>query len=210
MNTIVVWGASSGLGAAMVEHYHQLGHPIIAIARRPEKNPYLEKHQITHIACDATQAIQVEQVVSQLPDNARIISTMGSFKADIPVDYLGHRHLIDALSNKPIERFILITSLGCGESWKYLSDRSRQAFGAVVREKSLAEAWLHSSNLPYTIVRPGGLKDGELTGTGRLTQRVEVHGLIHRTEMASVTLSLFDRPESLYQIYECIDPELTW
>ena len=34
---------------------------------------------------------------------------------------------------------VLVTSLGCGESWAYLSDRAKAAFGQAVREKSLAE-----------------------------------------------------------------------
>ncbi|MCZ8499873.1 NAD(P)H-binding protein [Vibrio lentus] len=56
-----------------------------------------------------------------------------------------------------------------------------------VREKTLAEAWLTSGTLDYTILRPGGLLDGKTTGdlrvitTGRSAWRDN-----HRQEVARV------------------------
>lgn len=104
-----------------------------------------------------------------------------------------------------MNRFLLVTSLGCGDSWQYLSDRAKQVFGNSVREKSLAESWLQTSSLDYTILRPGGLKDGEPNQQGELSQHQEVHGSINRGEVARLVHQLFDNAESVGQIYACVE-----
>ncbi|SFK78462.1 SDR family oxidoreductase [Methylophaga sulfidovorans] len=210
MQTVVIFGAASGLGAAMVEYFHDQDFQVIGVARDPAKNPRLAELQLETLSCDATVQMQVEQTVSKLPKDAWVISTMGSYRADIPVDYIGHRYLINALETNDIKRFLLVTSLGCGDSWQYLSERSKQGFGGAAREKSLAESWLQTSSLDYTILRPGGLKDGDITHTGQLSQHQEVHGLIHRIEVARLAHELLKTEQSLGQVYECIDPKLTW
>ncbi|WP_108946870.1 SDR family NAD(P)-dependent oxidoreductase [Shewanella halifaxensis] len=208
MKNIAIWGASSGLGAAMVDYFHQQGVNVIAIARQPKNNPKINDYQLTSICCDATVQTQVEAAVSKLPDNTINISTMGSFRSNNPVDYIGHRHLINALENSKAKRLLLVTSLGCGDSWQYLSQGAKRGFGAAVREKSLAEAWLQSSNLNYTILRPGGLKDGEPTNQGQLSQQIEVHGAITRGEVARLSHELLLNDGSTGQIFQCIDPNI--
>jgi nucleoside-diphosphate-sugar epimerase len=210
MQTVVVFGAASGLGAAMVEYFHDAGYKVIAVARDPSRNPRLAELKLDSFSCDATDEVQVEKTVAKLPKDVWVISTMGSYRAEVPVDYIGHRHLINALEANHIQRFLLVTSLGCGDSWQYLSARSKQGFGAAVREKSLAESWLQTSTLDYTILRPGGLKDGEVTHTGQLSQHQEVHGLIYRSEVARLAEMLLNKAESVGQVYQCVDPELSW
>ncbi|WP_181315915.1 SDR family NAD(P)-dependent oxidoreductase [Photobacterium kishitanii] len=208
MMNIAIWGAGSGLGSAMIDYFHKPGVNVIAIARNPSKNPKIAEYNITAISCDATDKEQVENTVSMLPENTINISTMGSFHADTPVDYIGHRYLIDALEQSASNRLLLITSLGCGNSWQYLSDRAKQVFGNAIREKTLAEAWLQSSSLDFTILRPGGLKDGDPTNQGEISQDIEVHGAITRGEVARLSYELLLNNDSSGHIFQCVDPNL--
>ncbi|MGR5286528.1 SDR family NAD(P)-dependent oxidoreductase [Vibrio maritimus] len=210
MKTIVIFGASSGLGLAAVRYFASQDFNVVGIARNPQKEESLGSLCQQLIACDATDVNAVEAAVSQLPKDAVVLSTMGSFRSDKPVDYIGHRYLVDALERQGINRLLLVTSLGCGDSWQYLSERARVGFGAAVREKSLAEAWLASSSLDYTILRPGGLKDGEVTERGELSQHVEVHGAIHRSEVARLVHQLLLNDASIGQIYQCVDPTVSY
>ena len=209
MKTVVIWGAGSGLGASMVEYFYEQNFIVIAIARNPAKNPRLLELGIKTMTCDATNKKEVQKNIDTLPLDVWVISTMGSFRSNVTVDYIGHRHLIDALENKNICRFLLVTSLGCGNSWQHLPERAKNVFGLAVREKSLAESWLQSSHLDFTILRPGGLKDGQATGKGSLSQHIETHGLIHRSEVARLAHKLLDDPDSIGNIYQCIDPSLS-
>ncbi len=210
MKKVAIFGAAGALGAALVEFFYEKGFIVIGIARDPSKNSRLSELKIQTLTCDATIQAEVQTAISQLSTDTWVISTMGSFNADVPVDYIGHRHLINALEKTNINRFLMITSLGCGDSWEYLSDRSKSAFGSAVREKSLAESWLQSSHLDFTILRPGGLMNGDTTGNAELSQGVEVHGLINRSDVAKLAHQLLKNKDSIGKIYECIDPTVTY
>ena len=135
---------------------------------------------------------------------------MGSYNDRTPVDYIGHRYLINTLEQQNRLRFLMVTSIGCGDSWPYLSDRSKAAFGNAAREKSLAESWLQTSRLEFTILRPGGLKNDPATGNAVLSQNKDTHGLINRADVALLTHQLLKDHNSIKQIYDCVDPTLTY
>lgn len=209
MNEVVIFGAASGLGFSMVNYFKNKGISVIGVARNVEKNGLSTLCDKTY-QCDATDKTQVSAVVNLLDSDAVVISTMGSFRADVAVDYIGHRHLIDTLEIAGISRFLLVTSLGCGDSWQFMSARSKAGFGNAVREKSLAESYLQTSILDFTILRPGGLKDGNVTNNGELTQGKEVHGLIHRHEVARLVHKLLLDDSTKHKVFECVDPTVAY
>jgi len=208
MKKLVIFGASRGLGLAIAKFYREQGYPVIAMVRNPDSAAELVESGVSVIKGDGLNPDDIENVLSQVSLDSWVISTMGSYQASQPVDYIGHRSLIDRLEAKNIKRFLMVTSLGCGDSWATLPERAKAAFGQAVREKSLAESWLQSSQLEYTILRPGGLKDGEISQSGKLSQGKEVHGLITRSEVARLTLKLLTDESTIHQVYACVDPEL--
>lgn len=123
-------------------------------------------------------------------------------------DYLAHRTVIDEAEKAGLRRMILVTSLGCGDSWHFLSPRAKAAFGQAVREKSLAESWLQTSQMEYAILRPGGLTNGDATGKAQRMQGQECHGLVKRADVAIHIYELANMPTLNNQIYSLIDPEL--
>ena len=157
---------------------------------------------------DALDPAAVQQACAQAGPTARVISTLGSFRQPQPVDYQGNRNVIDAMEQTGLIRLLLVTSLGCGDSWQYLPERARAAFGHEVRLTSLAESWLQTSTLGWTILRPAGLQDGEATGQAVLSQGKEVHGLVRRADVAAHGLRLLTDEAALGQIYAIGDPEL--
>ncbi|MGF1682832.1 SDR family oxidoreductase [Photobacterium minamisatsumaniensis] len=208
MKTLILFGASRGLGFRIARFYRQQGFKVVAMVRSLDAAAQLESVGVSIVQGDALNKEDIERVLEHAPKKAYVLSTMGSFQSSQPVDYIGHRNLIDALERSHLKRFLMVTSLGCGDSWHTLPERAKAVFGQAVREKTLAEAWLQTSQLEFTVLRPGGLQDGEITGSGCLTQGEEVHGLITRDEVARLTLSLFEQDDSIGQIYACVDPQL--
>jgi len=206
MKTLLVFGASRGVGRHAVEQALAEGRRVVALLRKPETQAELTALGAEVVPGDALNLAAGEAACHQAGTDAEVLSTLGSFGADQPVDYLGNRHVADAMATCGLRRLLLVTSLGCGDSWPTLSPRSRAAFGGSVREKTLAEAWLMTSSLDYTIVRPGGLRNGPALGNGQLSQHQEVHGFVRRADVAATALSLLAKPDSIGQIYALIDP----
>lgn len=208
MPTILIFGASRGLGRAFTDQALRQGHRVVALVRSPEMAAELNTLGVEVVRGDALDEAAVAQACLLAGSEAQVVSTLGSFRQAQPVDYQGNRHVIDAMEQAGLKRLLLVTSLGCGDSWQYLPERAREAFGHEVRLKSLAESWLQTSRLSWTILRPAGLQDGEATGRAVLSQGKEVHGLVRRQDVAIQGLQLLTNEQALGQIYAIGEPGL--
>ncbi|MGY3859940.1 SDR family oxidoreductase [Aeromonas intestinalis] len=208
MPTILIFGASRGLGRAFTEQALRQGHRVVALVRNPDMAAELQELGAETVQGDALDSAAVAAACQLAGSEARVVSTLGSFRQQQPVDYQGNRQVIDAMEQAGLKRLLLVTSLGCGDSWQYLPERAREAFGHEVRLKSLAESWLQTSGLEWTILRPAGLQDGEATGKAVLSQGQEVHGLVRRQDVALQGLQLLTDLQALGQIYAIGEPGL--
>ncbi|MGY3904787.1 SDR family oxidoreductase [Aeromonas lusitana] len=208
MPTTLIFGASRGLGRAFTDQALRQGHRVVALVRNADMAAELQTLGVEVVQGDALDAAAVAQACLLAGSEARVVSTLGSFRQAQPVDYQGNRLVIDEMERAGLKRLLLVTSLGCGDSWQYLPERAREAFGHEVRLKSLAESWLQTSSLEWTIVRPAGLQDGEATGKALLSQGQEVHGLVRRQDVALQGLQLLTSEQALGQIYAIGEPGL--
>ena len=177
---------------------------LVVVVRNTEAAEKLSLQGVRVFVGDACDEAVVTAACEAAGAGATVISTMGGSQ-----DYLANRTVIDCAEQAGISRMVLVTSLGCGDSWQYLSLRSKAAFGQAVREKSLAESWLQTSSLDFAIVRPGGLLHGKATGKSILQQNIEAHGLVMRADVAAQVYQLARQPELKKQIFSLIQPDLT-
>lgn len=204
MKTWVIFGAGGkGVGAHIADIGVTQQRPIIALVRSEEAANRLEEKGIKTVIGDAIDAKAVEAVLTLAGKKADIISTMGGEN-----DYLAHRTVIDTAEKMGFQRMLMVSSLGCGDSWVTLSDRAKTTFCQAVREKSLAEVWLQTSRFDYAIVRPGGLLNGEETGNAQLYQNEEIHGLVNRRDVARLVTQLLEADLLEDQVYAVVEPGL--
>ncbi|NJL50329.1 MAG: NAD(P)H-binding protein [Blastochloris sp.] len=137
-----------------------------------------------------------------IPDAA--ISTIGS-GGDLRADDEGVRNIADACLAEGVRRLIVVTSLGCGGSRAYASARLLEAIGEVLAAKTRAEAHIVTLALDWTIVRPGGLIDGEANGRGALFEDERVHGRITCRDLAALLLALARDGGSAGRILSAVD-----
>ncbi|EME71047.1 hypothetical protein H261_04777, partial [Paramagnetospirillum caucaseum] len=114
--------------------------------------------------------------------------TLGGRPPGRPVDHLGNVNVADTAKAFGASRMVLVTSLGCGDSRAYASERLLDAIGEVLLAKTQAEDHLRASGVPHVIVRPGGLVGDPPTGQGALYGDARVHGRITRPDLAAVLL----------------------
>ena len=200
----LIFGAGgSGVGAKTLALALAEQRPVIAVVRNAQVAAGLQEKGVQVFIGDAYDSQVTACACRAAGQHATVISSMGGAQ-----DYLAHRTVIDEAEKAEIKRMILVTSLGCGDSWPFLSPRARAAFGQAVREKSLAESWLQTSLLDYAILRPGGLLNGEATGLAQRIQAEECHGFVMRADVARHIHELATAPTLNNQIYSLVEPGL--
>jgi nucleoside-diphosphate-sugar epimerase len=204
--TIFLAGASRGLGREIAQILSSQQKSVIALVRSP--NPELESLGVKLILGDALDAEAVTSAMTAQPLET-VISTIGGLPKDgVRADYLGNKNLIDGAAG--VKKFILITSLGTGNSAGAIPPNAYEALKPVLLEKEQAENYLINSGLNYTIIRPGGLKSEPATGTAVLTTDPSVAGSIHRADVAALVCRCIDSAASDRQTLGAFDRTMVY
>lgn len=210
MKTLLLFGVSPKMGTAYQVLQLALQQPsqwrCVALVRNADFAKQLNQQGVITLVGDATDEAKIKEICELASTDTVIVSTLGGSES---AHYDAHRLIIDTAEDIGIKQMLLVTSLGCGDSWATMSDRAKQAFGQALREKSLAEVWLQTSSLNYNILRPGGLLNGEITGKAECYYQQEVHGHIHRTELANVIIQKISAENLDNRVYAVVDPSLS-
>lgn len=160
---------------------------------------------------DALDVAAVEQAMQGDEPVYAVISTIGGLpKEGERADYLGNKNLIDAAVKAGVQKFILVSSIGAGDSVVALPPQALQTLGPVLVEKEKAEQHLINSGLTYTIIRPGGLKSEPATGNGILTEDHRVAGTIHRADVAHLVCQCLASEAANNKILSAVDRNMMY
>ena len=170
MSHLLVFGASGRTGRHLTELACAAGLDPLPVVRDIDAADRLGFGDGALVA-DLRDADSVERALYTARPRA-VISVAGG-RGDLWVDGEGSIGLIEACVAAGVERFILVTSLGCGDSAEHASPALLRAIGAVLREKTRAEAHLATTTLAWTTVRPGGLTETPATGGGALLHDID-------------------------------------
>ncbi|MDF0553172.1 SDR family oxidoreductase [Kamptonema sp. UHCC 0994] len=184
---IFLAGASRGVGREIAKYLTAQQRKVKAMLRSSDSRNELEAMGIKVQVGDALDVINVEAALSNGESISTVISTIGGLPKDGErADFLGNKNLIDAAVKARVQKFILVSSIGSGNSVVALSPTALETLGPVLVEKEKAEKYLIESGLIYTIIRPGGLKSEPATGNGVLTEDYKISGMIHRADVAQL------------------------
>lgn len=198
-------GASRGVGREIAHCLVARQTPVKAMVRSEADRSDLEAMGIQVTIADALDGEAVERVMLETPIKA-VISTIGGLPKDGErSDYRGNRNLVDAAVKAEVAQFILISSIGSGNSAVALPPQVLQTLGPVLVEKEQAETHLMQSGLTYTIVRPGGLKSEPATGNGLLTEDFRIAGSIHRADVAQLVCDCLLNDRAYNKVFSAVD-----
>lgn len=211
MTTIFLAGASRGLGREIAKCLTEQNQQVKALLRNPDTSPELAAMGIKIVMGDALDAAAVEKAFLEDESIYAVISTIGGLPKDGErADYLGNKNLIDAAVKAGVKKFILISSVGSGESVVALPPQALETLKPVLLEKEKAEKHLIESGLNYTIIRPGGLKSEPATGNGILTENYKVAGTIHRADVAQLACKCLFSDAANNKILSAIDRNMMY
>lgn len=189
---IVVFGATGTTGSAVVERALELGYTVTAFVRSPEKVT-IQHPNLTIFQGDVLDAVSVEMAVQ---GQDAVISSLGA-GLNGTIRSQGTLNIIRAMEKHNVRRFISQSSLGVGDSrrnlnfyWKYVM------FGMLLRrayaDHGVQERYIKESNLDWTIVRPGALKEGDRTGNYH-------HGFAPNVKDIALEISIPDTADFMVQ-----------
>ena len=158
---------------------------------------------------DATNARDVAKAMNQSDEYDAVVSTIGGTPADPSADSAANIALIDAAAAKGCGKFVLVTSIGVGDSRNAPPPNVYEALKPVLIEKDKAEKHLMEvsakTGMKYVIVRPGGLKSEPATGTAVLTEDKRVCGAIHREDVAALVIKCILKEKANNKVLSCVD-----
>ena len=193
----LIFGANGSSGRAFIS---TLTHPAdtVAVLRKPPEDSFFSEHRIQTATADA-----LDKVFAQYRPDSVISFVGGKNEQGIRSDALGNINIIAATqATNPQARFILITSMGCGEQWDMMSEPFKQALGEAVRAKTEAEIYLKQSSLNWTILRPCGLDNSE-DNRHILTDHPDgiPKNYMSRNGLAAAVAVVLQDPESIGKVY---------
>ena len=208
---IFLAGASRNLGLEIAKCLAAQKMQVTALLRSPATSTELEALGIKVVTGDALDAAAMEAAMAGGEPIHAVISTIGGLPKDGErADYLGNKNLIDAAVKAGVQKFILVSSIGSGNSAAALQPQVLETLGPVLIEKEKAENHLIESGMIYTVIRPGGLKSEPATGNGILTEDCRVAGTIHRADVAQLVCQCLVSDTANNKVLSAVDKQMVY
>ncbi|MEG4408658.1 SDR family oxidoreductase [Microcoleus sp. MON2_D5] len=208
---IFLAGASRGVGLEIAKLLVEQKMQVTALLRSSPTSTELEAMGLKVVTGDALDAAAMEAAMSGREPIHAVISTIGSLPKDREIsDYLGNKNLIDAAVKAGVQKFILVSSIGSGNSAGALPPQALETLGPVLIEKEKAENHLIESGMIYTVIRPGGLKSEPATGNGILTEDCRVAGSIHRADVAQLVCQCLVSDAANNKVLSAVDRQMLY
>ena len=161
---VVVFGATGKTGQHVWRAALEQGHDVTAFTRSPHKiggNPDLRIVQ-----GDITDAASVAEGVAG--HDAAIVALGSNGLRDKTTLTTGTKAVVDGMVLHAVERLVVLSAAGVGDSWGQVSLLARVLFKTLLRnihaDHTAQEAIVRASSLDWTIVRAAVLSDDPASG----------------------------------------------
>lgn len=164
---IVVFGANGKTGSQIVKQALENGESVIAYIRNPS-SLRIDHPNLKVFVGNLNETLKLRDAISGA--DACISALGGGSLTRHATDVIGGIDNIAAImEHERVHRFIYLSSIGAGESLYLIPQPTRFFITKLLLRVPLAdhninEQRIVNSNLQWSIVRPGGLTDGLVTG----------------------------------------------
>ena len=188
---ITIFGATGKTGIELVNQALEKGHAVTAYVRDPARLA-VEDERLTIIEGDIFDPASVARAVQ---GQDAVICTLGAgsdlSKTSVRTD--GTVNIINGMKKNNVERLIVISAMGVGDSWDTLSLVNKIIFATLLKssreDHEAQEAAVIDSGVDWTIIRPSGLTDTPRTGTYEVGEKISATtSKIARADVADLVL----------------------
>jgi len=201
---VLIFGATRNTGYEIAEDLMARGDKVTAFVREISDRSQLEGLGVDFVVGDAVVADTVTAAFESGEYDA-VITTLGAYSAPIPPDYIGNANVFDAAVAAGVNRVLMVSTVGAGDSADAAPMISKIFLAGVTPLKTQAEDHLMASGLDYTIIRPGGLPPGVGSGGGLLSENRETMGFIMRSDLARLIVGALDDDRTIGKTFAAVD-----
>lgn len=200
-----VVGGTRGTGLEIVKLLRQRGDDVTVLVRASSNTDAVELTGAQLVVGDALDRGSLDAALAQGTFRLVISSIGGRAPDGSRVDGIGNINAMEATKAAGVSRFLLISTIGTGDSYEALNLVMKVVLKSSLEAKNQAETHLIDSGLAYTIIRPGGLFDAEPSGKGILSEDPSTYGTIARSELALLALACIDDDANAGKIFSAVE-----
>ncbi|MEL6939955.1 MAG: SDR family oxidoreductase [Cyanobacteria bacterium J06598_1] len=201
----LVAGATGQTGQQIVEQLLAKDIAVRALVRDREKAIAQLPEGVEIVVGDV---LEPNSLQAALTDCEVMLSATGAAPSMDPtgpykVDYEGNKNLIEAAKAAGVTQFVMVSSLCVSKLFHPLN-----LFWGILYWKKQAEDYLKQSGVPYTIVRPGGLKN-ENNAEAIVMSSADTlfEGSIPRQKVAQVCVESLGAASAINKVLEIVTSE---
>jgi len=170
---LAIFGATGNTGLELVKQALEKGHHVTAFVRDPSRLSI--KHEQLNIVTG--DVFDLSSVVQAVQGQDVVLCALGSRDLKkTTVRATGTANIIQAMKEHSIQRFLVVTSMGTGDSWNTLSLVNKLFYATLLKssreDHEAQETAVKQSELDWTIIRPSGLTDESRTGVYEVGENI--------------------------------------
>ncbi|SFR52829.1 SDR family oxidoreductase [Halogeometricum limi] len=209
---VLVAGATGGTGRRVLDVLRRTDAEVVvrAMTRSTDDERRLRDGGADEVV--VADAMDRDAVSTALEGVDAVVCTLGSSPGlDVltsdRVDGTGVQNVVDAARAADVDQFVLVSSIGVGDSGPGMSLGLRLLLLGlgILSAKRRAEDHLRESGLSYTILRPGGLTNADPTGDVVVGEGGDtVSGSVPRADVAGLCVAALFTPEAANRTFEVV------
>ena len=141
-----------------------------------------------------------------------LVSAIGSKKPfsgkeNNKVDNMGNQNLARAARAMELRQIVVISSVGAGNSRDAVSCMYKWPMLSVLKAKTRSEDFIQACGIDYTIIRPGGYTDKDISDEVVFGEGGKITGLVKRSQIARVCVDALENPAMKNRAFEVVARE---
>jgi nucleoside-diphosphate-sugar epimerase len=203
IETLVIIGAESDTGYRLAQLAIRSGRPVLAVIRREQDRQAMERLGTTVVVADPADRAAMDAVYAARA--AHLLQVVCFIGGTPQLNSQGNINAIDAADAAGVRRFVLTTSIGCGDSAAVLDPFVKAFAGKAIRSKNWAEKRLMATDMDWTIVRSGGMTLRPGKGGPVLVESPNVVGYINRSDLGDLMFQVLTSGKTLRRVFAAVD-----
>jgi nucleoside-diphosphate-sugar epimerase len=202
-SSVVIFGGDTDPGYRLAQLASSARWHVISVLHSRFDVPFLKKIGAESVSADSINRTEVDAVFKGRPGGE--LSVVCLLGGSSQLNTQGNINVIDAAVAAGVKRFVLTTSIGCGDSAGALDPFVRAIAGRSIHAKQWAENHLRSTTLDWTIVRAGGTTRRVGTGGAILVDSNMVSGHINLSDLGDMLFLALQSPKTIHRALAAVD-----